>query len=114
MLLRRRQRKPQPFKRRKRRLSKMSKKLRSLRKKKKRLRLRPKLPLLWQSQRKVRPAMPMRMMQGTRPQATLRSRTARPALRLQGAKRIRRTRKRISDIVFESTQHSKREGRAPT
>ena len=78
------------------------------RRKKQRLRLRPKLPPLWQNQRKVRPAMQTRMMQGSRFQAALRSRTAQPVLQLKvGAKRIRRTRKSLSDTVFESTQHSK-------
>ena len=86
-------------------------KLRPVRKrrKKRRLWLRPRLPPLWQDQRKVRPAMPMKKMQGSRLQEALRSRTAQPALQLQVVARIiRRTRKRPSDIVSESTQHSTR------
>ena len=95
----------------------MPPKLRAARKrrKKRKLWLRPKLPPLRQNQKKVRPAMPMRMMQGSRIQVALRSRTAQPALHLQvGARRIRRTRKIIiSDTVFESTQHSiRQEGHA--
>ena len=91
----------------------MPSKLRPFRKrrKKKRQRLRPKLPPLWQNQRKVRLAMPKWMMQGSRFQVGLRSRTAQPVLRFKvGATRIRRTRKRLSDLVFESTQHSKKLG----
>ena len=87
----------------------MPQKLRPVRKrrKKRKLWLRPKLPPLRQNQKKVRPAMPMRMMQGSRIQVALRSRTAQPALLLQvGARIIRRTRKRASDIVSEPTQHS--------
>ena len=110
MLLRRRQRKPQPFKPRKRRLSKMPSKLRPFRKrrKKQRQRLRLKLPPLWHNQRKVRPAMQTRMMQGSRLQAALISRTAQLVLQLKmGARRIRRARKTKSNEVFESKQHSK-------
>jgi hypothetical protein len=58
----------------------MPSKLRPFRKRRKkqrqRQRLRPKLPPLWHNQRKVRPAMQTRMMQGTRLQAALKSRTA--------------------------------------
>ena len=91
----------------------MPPKLRPVRKRRKKRRLwqRPKLPPLRQNQRKVRPAMPMRMMLGSRIQVALRSRTAQPVLLLQvGARRIRRTRKIIiSDTVLESTQHSIRQ-----
>ena len=89
----------------------MPQKLRPVRKrrKKRRLWLRPKLPLLWQDQRKVRPAMPMKKMQGSRLQEALKSRTAQPALQLQvGARKIRRTRIRESHKLSESTQHSTR------
>jgi hypothetical protein len=109
-LLRRQKRKPQPFKPRKIRLLKMPSKLRPFRKrrKKQRQRLRLKLPPLWHNQRKVRPAMQMRMMQRRRFQSALRSRTVPPALRIQGSTRIRGTRKTKSDEVFESKQHSRR------
>jgi len=90
----------------------MPSKLRPFRKRSKkkrlRLRLRPKLPQLWHNQRKAIQAMQTGMMQGSRLQSPLISRTAQPVLRLKvGARRIRRARIRISDLVFEFTQHSK-------
>ena len=70
-----------------------------MRRKKRRLRLRPKLPPLWQSQKKVRPVMLMRKMLGSRIQVAMRRRTAQPALRIQQARRNRNAIKRISDLV---------------